>query len=444
MDIKKMKDDAAKILAEARASLDAAEKEGRAQSAEETAKWDKAMADFNAIEKRIAAARKLAEAEKAIDSLPEDGYFRRTQPDADGVAEKRGEETRNPIEVEMRMGEGHKIRINPDDDRYAKNTDEYRSAFSRFLSTKADHDLTPAERRTLAVGLAPKGGYTAPAQFVARLLEKVKDENTIRGISMNDFLTEGVSLGYPSLETVGVTNAAWGAELGPIPQGTMEFGKRELQPHKLAARVLVSRDLIDSSAISIESVVQRELAWQLANLENQAFMTGNGSQKPLGVFVDSAQGIPGTRDVVTGNATQITDTGIISCMYNVKGSYMATGVWVMHRKVAAAIRKIKDNQGDYLWRDGGIGLNGTQPNTLLGRPVYMDEAAPSTFSDGNYALIFGDFARGYHIVTALNLEMQRLNELYAETSKVGFIARHRVDGAPVLAEAFSRLKFATS
>lgn len=446
MDIKQMKDEAARLLAEARASLTAAEKEGREQSSEEKAKWDRAMADFEKIEARIAAAQKLAKAEQAINDIPDDGHYRRTQPDAaNGRKPEQRDAEPQPIKVEFRQGDtNYTINIDPSDERYNANTDEYRRAFAAYLSQSETRELSKDERRTLAAGLAPKGGYTAPATFVARLLEKVKDANTIRGIAMNDFLTEGVSLGYPTLETVGVTNAAWGAELGTIPQGSMTFGKRELQPHKLAARVLVSRDLIDSSAINIESVVQRELAWQLANLENQAFMNGDGAQKPLGVFTASTQGIPTSRDVVTGNATAVTDTGLIKTLYGVKSQYMTNGVWVMHRSVASAIRQIKDAQGDFLWRDGGLGLNGTQPNTLLGRPVYIDEAAPSTFSDGNYALIYGDFSRGYHIATALNLEMQRLNELYAETSKVGFVARHRVDGMPVLAEAFCRLKFATS
>lgn len=78
-------------------------------------------------------------------------------------------------------------------------------------------------------------------------------------------------------------------------------------------------------------------------------------------------------------------------------------------------------------------------DTLLGLPMTISEWAPNTFSTGQYVGLLGDFRR-YWIADALSMQVQRLNELYAETNQVGFIGRLETDGAPVLEEAFVRVK----
>jgi len=100
------------------------------------------------------------------------------------------------------------------------------------------------------------------------------------------------------------------------------------------------------------------------------------------------------------------------------------------------ITKLKDGQGQYIWRQS---VRDGEPDSLLGLPIVMSEWAPNTFTTGQYAGLLGDF-RNYWIADALSMQIQRLNELYAETNQVGFIGRLETDGAPVLEEAFVRVK----
>ena len=104
--------------------------------------------------------------------------------------------------------------------------------------------------------------------------------------------------------------------------------------------------------------------------------------------------------------------------------------------VLAVVSKLKDGEGQYLWRQSV--LDG-EPDRLLGRPVMMSEYAPNTLTTGLYVGILGDFSN-YWIADALDMQIQRLVELYAETNQIGFIGRLETDGMPTLAEAFVRVK----
>jgi len=128
----------------------------------------------------------------------------------------------------------------------------------------------------------------------------------------------------------------------------------------------------------------------------------------------------------------------MNVFYSVKSAYQARGEWIMHRDVCAAIRKLKDGNGQYLWRPG---IEGGAPDSILNRPVNQSEYAPNTFTTGLYVYAFGDLSY-YWTVDAMSFELQRLEELYAATNQVGFIGRLSADGAPVLAEAFARGKLA--
>ena len=84
---------------------------------------------------------------------------------------------------------------------------------------------------------------------------------------------------------------------------------------------------------------------------------------------------------------------------------------------------------------------GGAPDRLLGFPALISEYAPNTFTTGLYVGILGAF-QNYWIAEALGVQIQRLDELYAETNQVGFIMRSEIDGMPVLEEAFARVTLA--
>ena len=217
----------------------------------------------------------------------------------------------------------------------------------------------------------------------------------------------------------------------------MRFGKRSMMPHPLAKRIKVSQTLLRVAAMPAEQIVLQRLAYKFAITQEKAYLTGNGVQKPLGVFTASTDGITTARDVSTDNAaTAMTADGLINAKYALKAAYWNNATWMFHRDGVKQIAKLKDGEGQYLWREG---MRQGEPDMLLGRPVVTSENAPSTFTTGQYVGILGDFSH-YWIIDSLAMNFQRLVELYAETNQVGFIGRYEGDGMPVLAEAFVRVK----
>ena len=167
-------------------------------------------------------------------------------------------------------------------------------------------------------------------------------------------------------------------------------------------------------------------------------MTGSGTSQPLGVFTPSANGISTNRDVTAGTATSPTFDGLIDAKFGLKSQYWPSARFIFHPQSLKRITKLKDGEGQYLWRQS---VRDGEPDTLLGFGIIPSEFAPSTFTTGQYIGILGDFSH-YWIADAMSMQIQRLNELYAETNQVGFIGRLETDGAPVLEEAFVRLKLA--
>lgn len=368
--------------------------------------------------------------------------FDRIMEDADGISEviereKRlsGHKTfqRTPEPLPVGVTEPAKAKSDVDKEAVTK-------AF-RSLLRHGQQGVSQSEYATLraySAGSDTEGGFLVmPEEFIAEVLQGVDNDVFVRQFGRVIQLPKAESLGVPTLDT-DVSDADWTVELatGSLDEA-MRLGKRELTPHPLAKRTKMSRKLMRAAVINPEQLVLDRIRYKFAVTQEKGFLTGNGAQQPLGVFTASANGISTGRDVVTGSATDFTADGIINAAYTLKPQYWTKARWLMHREALRNIRKLKDASGNYLWASG-ISTR-TEP-TIMDMPFTISEYAPNTFSNGNYAALLGDFSY-YWIVEALDMQMQVLTELYAETNQIGYIGRCELDGAPVLEEAFVRLKF---
>jgi len=428
MTIKEMLEKRAELIAKARALFDAAEKDSREPNAEERAKFDTIMEDADELKAQADTRARLesAESDTSTRQTTMDRADRADPPKDAKKPEKRSIELRPSV-----CGDTRSVEV---------TVDPVREAAFRRLLLEGPSRITGDETRALQKDSDVAGGYlSASEQFNAELIQAVDNMTFMRQICrVLPPLATADSLGTPSLDN-DPADPTWVAELAiGSEDSTMDFGKRALQPKPLAQFIKVSRTLLRRSTIGAESIVRDRLAYKTGVVQENAFLNGSGAGQPLGVFTASADGVTTARDVSTGNiATDVRGDGLLEAFYSLLPQYRTGSLaWIFHRAGVKRIRKLKDGEGRYIWQ---AGILAAEPDTILGHPVYESEYAPNTWSTGKYVGILGDFSR-YWIVDALTLQIQVLIELYASTNQNGYIARSETDGAPVLAEAFARVK----
>jgi HK97 family phage major capsid protein len=345
---------------------------------------------------------------------------------------------REPIRPEPEIEEGEEKRVD------VRKSDEYRDAFNSFLvggwnGLNSRELKIVDEARALQSDKDTAGGFlVTPEQFVNQLIQAMDDMVFARRLGKVISVPNAASLGVPALDNDPV-DPSWASEVKTGSEdSTMDFDKRMLYPHPLAQRIKVSKKLLRVARMNVASIVNERLSYRFAIKEENGFLNGTGVNQPLGVFTASANGINTGRDVSTGNTTTaIKADNLIECKYTLKAQYRNRARWAFHRDAIKKIRKLKDGEGQYLWKQG----LSDRPDTILEMPFEESEYVPNTFTTGNYVGILGDWSF-YWIADALNMNVQVLTELYAETNQNGYIARKETDGMPVLEEAFVRVTLA--
>lgn len=323
-----------------------------------------------------------------------------------------------------------------------RGEEAYQAAFADFLKTGAPS-------AALQSNDVEQAGYLlASEQFASELLKEVDDLVFVRRWARIHTVQTATTLGIRA-RTSKASTFNWSSELQVSAEdNSLKYGKRILEPHHLTGQIKVSRDLLRRSVVPVEAEIRSELARDAGEVMEDAYLTGNGAQRPLGVFTASTDGISTARDVNTGSATGFTPDGLISAKYALKSQYRsgARGPlrWLFHRDAISLIAKLKDQNLQYLFRVGaGFAADNGQPeDVLLNIPVDESERAPNTFTNGLYSGMLCNW-RYYEIADALEMDMQVLFELFAQTNQVGYIGRIKTDGMPTLQEAFVRLKCAT-
>lgn len=432
---KQLREERAKLVAEQRSYLDANED---AWASDHQAKWDEMqsdVSDYTAAITRRESLDKIGERSESRnlpveDSLgPPTGMSRQTLNKilVHGYDRDASGKTRY---VEMEAGK--------------RGSQEYQAALQVYLRHGAN-SLTPEQRSALQSDDPTQAGYlTISEQMASELLKDVDDLLFIRQYAKIHVVREAASLGITK-RTAKMSSAAWGAELTMPPyDASLAFGKRFLTPHYLSVGVKVSRDLLRRAVMPVDQIVRQEMSIDSAELQEDGFLTGDGAEKPLGVFTASSMGVSTSRDVITGSTTAILADSLLSAKYALKAQYRSGLLgpvrWLFHRDGVKQVAKLKDAENRYMWTPG---LREGEPDMLLGFPVDESERAPNTFTDGNYVGLLANW-RYYEIADALDMDMLVLTEKYAETNQVGYINRQKTDGMPTVEEAFVRLKCATS
>jgi HK97 family phage major capsid protein len=260
-------------------------------------------------------------------------------------------------------------------------------------------------------------------------VEALEEENIFRKLA-NVITTSSGDRKIPVVASKGT--ASWVDEEGEIPESDESFGQVSIGAYKLATMIKVSEELLNDSVFNLESYISREFARRIGSKEEEAFFTGDGSGKPTGILADTSGGQVG---VTAAGATAITLDEVLDLFYSLKAPYRKKAVFVLNDATIKAIRKLKDSNGQYLWQPS---IKEATPDTLLARPLYTSAYMP-IIEAGAKTIAFGDFTY-YWVADRQGRVFKRLNELYAKTGQVGFLATQRVDGKLILPEAIKVLQ----
>ncbi len=298
-----------------------------------------------------------------------------------------------------------------------------------FWNAMRRKQMTPEMVNALQIGTDSEGGYLVPDEYEKTLVEALEEENIFRKLA-HVISTSSGDRKIPVVASKG--SASWVDEEGTIPDSDDAFNQVSIGAYKLGTLIKVSNELLNDSVFNLESYISKEFARRIGSKEEDAFFNGNGTGKPVGIFNATGGAEVG---VTAASATAITADEIIDLFYSLKAPYRKNAVWILNDATIKAIRKLKDNNGNYLWQPS---LTAGTPDTILGRPVYTSSYVP-TIAAGAKTIAFGDFSY-YWIADRAGRNFKKLTELYAANDQTGFVATQRVDGKLILPEAIKVLK----
>lgn len=313
-----------------------------------------------------------------------------------------------------------------DNPKTGRATDEYKKSFWNALRSKTPNFEV---LNALQIGTDSEGGYLVPDEYEHKLIEALEEENIFRKLA-HVIQTSSGDRKIPIVSSKGT--ASWIEEEGAIPESDDVFGQTSIGAFKLGTMIKVSEELLRDSVFDLPNYIAREFGRRIGNKEEDAFFNGDGSGKPTGIFNATGGAQVG---ITTAASTAITADEVIDLFYSLRSPYRKNAVFVTNEATVKSIRKLKDGHGQYIWQPS---LQAGSTDTILGKKIVTSAYVPETAA-GAKTIAFGDFSF-YWIADRQGRSFKRLNELYATTGQVGFLATQRLDGKLILSEAIKVLQ----
>ncbi|WP_299206624.1 phage major capsid protein [uncultured Tateyamaria sp.] len=319
----------------------------------------------------------------------------------------------------------------------------HQKAFNAYLRSGEDDGLRglELEGKSLSTAVNSDGGYLVDPQTSETVKSVLNATASIRSIAS---VVNVEATSFDVLVDHTDVGAGWATETATQAEtDTPTIDRITIPLHELSALPKASQRLLDDSAFDIEAWLAGRIADKFARAEAAAFVNGDGIDKPRGFLthtsVDNDVWAWGNLGYVpSGIDGDVTAEAIIDVVYALGAEYRANATFVMNSKTAGIVRKLKDNDGRFLWSDG---LAAGQPATLMGYPVLIAEDMPDA-GTGADAIAFGDFNAGYTVAERPDLRV--LRDPFSAKPHVLFYATKRVGGDVSDFAAIKLLKFATA
>lgn len=323
---------------------------------------------------------------------------------------------------------------------------EVSAAFRDYIRSGAVAGLNGlAANAGMSVGSDPEGGYTVYPTVSTGIMRRIFETSPLRAYARvvpigSDSFEELLDLFEPDVAWVGETQAR--------PEtNTPDLGKLKIPVHEQYAMPKVTQKLLDDTSIDLAGWLIDKVGMKLGRAETSAFFSGNGVLKPRGFLTyptaataDAARAWGVFEHVATGSSGAFGSTTngsdkLIDTQAALKAEHRARAVWLMNRRTAAAVRKLKDGQGNFIWVPS---LAAGQPDSLLGSPVVLCEDMPDVAAD-SLSIAYGDFSAGYTIVDRQGERV--LRDPFTAKPHVLFYVYRRTGGDVSNFDAIKFLKF---
>jgi len=318
------------------------------------------------------------------------------------------------------------------------------------------------ESKSLSVQSEIDGGYFVHADMNGRIIKRLFETSPIRQYAAVASIASDAIEGVVDADEVGYGYVS--EKAARPPTATAPYGTWRIETHEIYAEPAMTQKVMDDAAFDLEGEVMRKVSDKFARLQNRDFVLGSGDGKPQGFLTvntitdaanasasydsyikdkkvgyiptgvaDAFPAIPDTGDPAQGNP-------LIDAMYALKSQYRnGPGLaWAMHRTTVAAIRKLQDAFGNYLWSPG---FNG-QPQQFFGAPIAEFNDMPVLGATNKYAIAIANWREFYQIVDRIGIRM--LRDPYTSKPYTLFYTTTRYGGKPLNFEAAKFVKFATS
>jgi len=296
-------------------------------------------------------------------------------------------------------------------------------AFGTYLRLGKEA-LGEEERKALTLGDAAQAGYLAPQTFGDEIIKLLRELSPIRQYA-NVKAMSGAEIIWPRRKDS--TKAVWVGEIEDRTASEPKYEQVSIKPYEMATYTDISRQLLEDNAYNLEAELQSDLAESFAITEGTAFINGTGTGQPVGLLTS-------TQIKEVTSAALNADT-IIDLFYSLPTFHAQNGTFVMNRNTLAAVRKMKDSHGAYIWQES---IREGQPGTLLGRPVVEAVDMPDP-AKNKTPILFGDLS-GYRIMDRIGFEILVDPYTLATKGMTRFHARRRVGGDVTNPDRLKKLK----
>jgi HK97 family phage major capsid protein len=319
----------------------------------------------------------------------------------------------------------------------AKEAKEYAAAFDRVMRKPAEQrdaaDMQMINKRqaALVAGNDVSAGYLlAPAEMQAEIIKNIIELTPMRALATVR------QIGTGSLKQPKKTGNGAASRVGEVAKrtntGDPKYGMLDIPAPEMFARIEVSQQMLEDSAYDLLGELREDASEQFAVREGGEYIIGTGaSNQAEGILIN-----PDVQFSVSGSAALLTADGMLDLFHGIKTGYARNGLFGLNRLTLAAVRKLKDDNGQYLWTPG---LANGIPNTILGA-AYAEMPDMPDVAANSFPVIFGDYKRGYVIVDRIAISFQVDYTTGADDGLVVFRARKRTGGGVRQAEAMRKLK----